>query len=54
MRDSVSLPQNFCILEVRPSLRGLHSFTIELNLSNSGHVHALSRVIRWTEELKLS
>jgi hypothetical protein len=34
--------------------RGLHSFTLELNLSNSRHIHELSWVIQWTEELKLS
>jgi len=40
--------------EDAPPGRGLHSFTSELNLSNLGHVYELSRVIRWTEELKLS
>jgi hypothetical protein len=31
--------------------RGLHSFTLELNLSNSRTHHELSWVTRWTEEL---
>ena len=38
----------------RPSPRGLHSFTLELNLSNSRTHSGLSWVTRWTEELKLS
>ena len=38
----------------QPAGRGLHSFTLELNLATPGHIHELSWVIRWTEELKLS
>jgi len=34
--------------------RGLRSFTLELNLSNSRTHSGLSGVTRWTEELKLS
>jgi hypothetical protein len=34
--------------------RGLHSFTLELNFSNSRTRSGLSWVTRWTEELKLS
>jgi len=36
--------------------RALHSFTLELNLSNSGTLmrDAFSWVIRWMEELKMS
>ena len=38
----------------RPPGRGLHLFTLELNLSNSRTHPGLSWVTRWTEELKLS
>ena len=34
--------------------RALNSFTSELNLSNSRHIHELSWHTRWTEKLKLS
>ena len=34
--------------------RGLHSFTLELNLSNSCHIHVLTWIKLWTKELQLS
>jgi hypothetical protein len=34
--------------------RGLHSLTLELNLSNSRTHLGLSWIIQWAEELKLS
>jgi len=34
--------------------RGLHSFTLELNLQLHDTIHELSWVIRWTEEQNLS
>jgi hypothetical protein len=39
-------------LPLPPVIRGLPSFALKHNLSNSGHVLELILVIRWTKELK--
>jgi prepilin signal peptidase PulO-like enzyme (type II secretory pathway) len=42
---------SYCFVSIG---RGLHSSTLEVNLSTSGTHDELSWVVRWTEELKLS
>ena len=37
-----------------PAARGLRWFTLQLKLSNSGRIHEIGWVVRWTEALKLS